>query len=48
MKKIIAITAVFLITVMFLTAFIACGEKGEEQEITADTKFEDIVSDKIT
>ena len=48
MKKIIAITAVVLIIIMSLTAFIACGEKEEEQEITADTKFEDIVSDKIT
>ena len=48
MKRLIAITAVILITVMFLTAFVACGEKDDEQEITADTKFEDIVSDKIT
>lgn len=48
MKKLIAITSVILITVMFLTAFVACDEKDDEQVITADTKFEDIVSDKIT
>lgn len=48
MKKLIAITVAILIMVMFLTAFVACDKKGEEQEITADTKFEDIVSDKIT
>lgn len=48
MKKIIAITAVVLVIIMSLTAFVACDKKGEEQEITADTKFEDIVSDKIT
>lgn len=48
MKKLIAIMSVILMTVMFLTAFVACGEKDDEQVITADTKFEDIVSDKIT
>lgn len=48
MKKIIAITAVVLVIIISLTAFVACDKKGEEQDISVNTKFEDIVSEKIT
>ena len=48
MKKIFTLTAILLLVAMFATVFVGCDKKEEEQNITADTKFEDIVSDKIT
>lgn len=48
MKKFFGFTAILLLVAMFATVFVGCEKNGEEQDVSVKTKFENIVSEKIS